>query len=445
MNPSLPPLPERIQWHEGMLLNPQHFQQESARVDALAAWHALAAQPYGWGLHQLVIDDGLLATGLLRVVSLEGIMPDGTAVQFNQEHGAESPLELDLSPWVDTIEEQGELDVHLSLGRNPSMRDPGLGPRFREAPSTAAEDEVSEALPIDIPRMRPHLRLSAHEVPPSVMVHLKLARVRRENEVFRLGSFQPAAINLDASHPWRRRAVALLTQQRSKAAFLSQLCTTAAASKVEDRLQLLETQHLLSCLSLQLPMLEALVRSPALHPHTLYLALCGQLGALAQVERGGLPPMPPPWNQGDPGAALEPVFAAFENALGSVSQSWRTVPFQLLSDQFRVRLPVEGAGSRWVVGLRGTAERDLAAWMEGAVIGSASVWDSLVDRRVLGATRMAIEEAAELGLKGRVGYALFSIEQIAEFIDVKEELVISNPNDTVGAARPRELVLFVKG
>ena len=28
--------PDRIQWHEGMLLSPQHFQLESARVDALA-------------------------------------------------------------------------------------------------------------------------------------------------------------------------------------------------------------------------------------------------------------------------------------------------------------------------------------------------------------------------------------------------------------------------
>jgi type VI secretion system protein ImpJ len=428
-----------------MLLNPQHFQQESARVDALVAWHGLAAQPYGWGLHRLVIDEALLSTGLLRVMSLEGVMPDGSAIQFSQDHAAADPLELDLSPWVDAMEQQGEVDIYLSLGRNRSMRDPGLGPRFREAPATAAEDEVSDALPIDIPRMRPHLRLSAQEVPPSVMVHLKLAAVRRENEVFRLSAFQPAAINLDASHPWRRRALALVTQQRSKAAFLSRLCTNGAASRIEDRLQLLETQHLLSCLSLQLPVLEALVRSPALHPHTLYLALCGQLGALALLERGGLPPMPPPWNQADPGSVLEPVFASIEEALGAVSQSWRTVPFQLSSDQFRVQIPTEGTGTRLVVGLRGAIERDLAAWMEGAVIGSSGVWASLVDRRVLGAHRTAIEEAPEIGLKGRAGYTLFSIEVLAEFINPQDELFICNPNDAAGIPRPRELVLFVKG
>ena len=42
--------PDRIQWHEGMLLSPQHFQLESARVDALIGWHTLSSTPYGWGV-----------------------------------------------------------------------------------------------------------------------------------------------------------------------------------------------------------------------------------------------------------------------------------------------------------------------------------------------------------------------------------------------------------
>ena len=51
--------PDRIQWHEGMLLSPQHFQQESARIDQLIAWHALAADPLAWGVRRLEIDDRL--------------------------------------------------------------------------------------------------------------------------------------------------------------------------------------------------------------------------------------------------------------------------------------------------------------------------------------------------------------------------------------------------
>ena len=32
---------DRIQWHEGMLLSPQHFQTESSWVDQLIAFHSM--------------------------------------------------------------------------------------------------------------------------------------------------------------------------------------------------------------------------------------------------------------------------------------------------------------------------------------------------------------------------------------------------------------------
>ena len=57
------PPPDRIQWHEGMLLSPQHFQQEAARVDALVAWHTLASSPYSWGIRKLELDQSLLVAG----------------------------------------------------------------------------------------------------------------------------------------------------------------------------------------------------------------------------------------------------------------------------------------------------------------------------------------------------------------------------------------------
>ena len=63
MTPGLPAIPDRIQWHEGMLLSPQHFQQLQARLDAQSAWQLLAAQPLAWGVRRLEIDHGALAGG----------------------------------------------------------------------------------------------------------------------------------------------------------------------------------------------------------------------------------------------------------------------------------------------------------------------------------------------------------------------------------------------
>ncbi len=73
----------RIQWHEGMLLTPQHFQQEGARIDTLLAWQTVATNPYGWGVRELVIDEARLSTGTVSVLRLEAILPNGMAVSYD--------------------------------------------------------------------------------------------------------------------------------------------------------------------------------------------------------------------------------------------------------------------------------------------------------------------------------------------------------------------------
>ena len=106
------PLPH-IQWHEGMLLSPQHFQQESARTDNLVAWQSLNANALAWGVKHFDIDDSLLANGVLRVNSLVAVFSDGTPFVYNAENDAGPALEIDLSQW-ESILSAGELNVYLA-------------------------------------------------------------------------------------------------------------------------------------------------------------------------------------------------------------------------------------------------------------------------------------------------------------------------------------------
>ena len=105
---------DRVEWHEGLLLAPQHFQLMSARFDSLVAWQTLAASPFSWGVRRLVLDNGLLPTGLVRVLELEAIMPDGTAVAYAAEADGHGPLELSLAPLAERIAD-GALDLYLAL------------------------------------------------------------------------------------------------------------------------------------------------------------------------------------------------------------------------------------------------------------------------------------------------------------------------------------------
>jgi type VI secretion system protein ImpJ len=138
------------------------------------------------------------------------------------------------------------------------------------------------------------------------------------------------------------------------------------------------------------------------------------------------------------------VLDTLQDFVAEVSQDWRTQLFGFEAGVFSLDLQPQWLGHRLVVGLAGESERELAAWMAGAVIGSRTLWTSLSDRRVLGAQRRRIEEAPELGVRASAGYTLFAIDVAETFIVADQPLVISNANETSATPRPREMVLFIK-
>ena len=439
-------LSNRIQWHEGMLLTPQHFQQEGARIDALLAWQALAANPYGWGVRHLVIDEARLNQGTLSVLRLEAILPNGMAVSYDASTAQVNNLELtlDLAPW-DGEMAQHDVDIYLVLGNTRSLRQPGQPAMFRGVESAPVEDEVSEALPATVPRMAINLALMGGAMPPFGYTSLRLMTVNKINEIVRRGSFIPAMLEVPADASILKRSRELATQMRSKALFLARQ-TAQPSSRTEDRLNLLEQKARLSSLILNLPLLEAITACPVVQPLPLYLALCAQLGPLATLRPGAVPLAPPAYDHGDSAALFDTVLGALSGLVAEVSQEWKTVTFEFDGKVFSLDVQPEWiAGTRIVVGLRGKPESEAVAWMKGAAIGSRTVWTSLTDRRVSGAPRSRIEVAEELGLRSSTGYTLFSVELADQFIVSGQPLLISNPNESLLAQRPQEVVLFIKG
>ena len=77
-------IPPAINWHEGMLLAPQHFQQTDQRHESLTTYHVSTVSPFHWGIMDLKIDRPRLVDGNLKIMSLEAVMPDGLAVSFGE-------------------------------------------------------------------------------------------------------------------------------------------------------------------------------------------------------------------------------------------------------------------------------------------------------------------------------------------------------------------------
>src|SRR5438034_9486138 len=103
-------IPDMLHWYEGMLLMPEHFQSASRRQEALSGYLAHIASPYAWGVGAI---DSEIVEGVMRVRSLDAVMPDGLVVRYRSDEPNDAPLELDLKQHKPALEKQKKLGVHL--------------------------------------------------------------------------------------------------------------------------------------------------------------------------------------------------------------------------------------------------------------------------------------------------------------------------------------------
>ena len=77
----------RVAWSEGMLLRPQHFQQQDRFLYHAARLRHFHLEPYGYGVSELELDEQQLGLGQLGVVSVSGVFPDGMPFSLNDNDG----------------------------------------------------------------------------------------------------------------------------------------------------------------------------------------------------------------------------------------------------------------------------------------------------------------------------------------------------------------------
>ena len=433
--------PDRIQWHEGMLLSPQHFQLESARVDALIAWHTLNSSPYGWGVKRLKFDLSLLPAGVLRVLELEAILPDGTAIMLDPQDARAPELSLKLDPARDQLALHAQT-VWLSLPVSRNMKTPEISARFLSVKSELLEDEVSDAAPADIPRLIPNLSLSIGDAPPPLAIGMAIANVMEDDGMIKLGPALPALLDLQAAPDLLDALREFSRTLRSKAAFIArQLAGLPSTEQRGERVML--TQRL-ACLVPVMPALEAQLQSPVIPPYPLYLALCNLLGPMSLLRPGALPITPPPYLHAQPHLSLLPLLKEIQDNLAEISQDYREVAFDWANGAFELTLRPEWVGKRLVVGLKGGLSSEIEDWMDSALIGPSHVFNELREKRVLGYRRARIAAAPEMQLHGLPGVILYEIIPGPELMRADSRLLVGGSGRAGSKMHPGSMQLFIR-
>jgi type VI secretion system protein ImpJ len=436
-------LPAAIQWHEGMLLAPQHFQQLSLRHDELLHYHLATIAPFYWGIHRFKVDSNLLIDGTLRVVELEAVMPDGLVVSRLGQEG--SDLEMDLGPFTDEMK-QRDLTVHLSVPakRVGSASTKGELARYDSVEGQPVVDENTGESELSIPSLKPRLSLMLTDTPPQKYSTFPLLKVAYKNETYIMTDYIPPTLTVPTKSAIGEICTSVAYRLREKAIFLSER-VRSPSSAMRGAL-LLETKSMIQSLVSELPHFEAVLNAGVSHPYTLYLSLCSLVGQLAAVGYGLIPPVLEPYDHNN-------LRASFEKAKGfifrmideGILETHTPIPFEFEVGTFGLKLEEGWITQTLIIGVRaraGMAEKDVLGWIDESLIGSSSKIESMKKKRILGASRKKIEGDKEL-IPAR-DVVLFSVKAERQFIEPDEVLQVFNTSDPAGKRSPAEIVLYVK-
>jgi len=403
-------LPDAVQWSEGMLLSPQHFQQNDIHLQALLHQRLAALAPHGWGLRHLRLDTTRLAKGYVKVTECDAVMSDGVPIVFRAFDDARSlNIDVDAACAVDGTPVRvllaippraGAMDVHST-----SIR------RYEPVSGRATLDETVGTGDVVVDRQRVKLSLHIEDELPSGYPAVPLLEVRRNaNGNIELTTYHPPGFRLDAFAFLGRiglesRLLELRNVLWDKLRQIVGLTTedspdSVAALGSEARSHLRVAREIAACL----PLADTVLADPAASPAQAWSALVQIVGRMTAIGSDPRPPALDPYRHDDCQPQFQAALSFVERKLSLVRTSWDSMAFERLGEgAFSRRLP-EAIPGELLVELRpadGQTAASMLAWLQQARIGSEDLLPVLRQRRLPGAEIRVLNsnEIASLGLR----------------------------------------------
>lgn len=326
----------KVVWHEGMLLRPQHFQQNDRYYDQQLKLRTLKLQGSAWGFYQLQIDRQFLAMGKLVVNSASGVLPDGSLFELGEEREA---LALDIPP--NTSNAAVYLGLPLVSGNHVEARRPDqkdVLARFLVADlevtdSNAGDDSVSQ-ISCGAPDFR---LLTGNDIDDPAFVKLKLCQIldtTPDGVVSLDDNFVPSYLHLHSSSfllSCLKEVISMLTHRGDILAERVRASSKLSGSEIGDfmMLQLINRHE---------PVLRHYMGGEHLHPEQLYLQLLALLGELASFSSDSKrPKFDYRYLHADQGSSFRKLMDALRQLLSMVLEQ-HAVELELQQRQYGIKV-----------------------------------------------------------------------------------------------------------
>ena len=277
-----------LYWHQGLFLQPQHFQQLQRQIEANTSARSSIGSVAG--ISSLEIDNAALANGVLTVEKLECLMPDGTLLKF--------PGNLELAPLTlrgDMADAAGAIEVFLTLPvldvetGNLALDNGVAAKRYRMAAEASVNDIFHGDDRIDLQPLTYGARLEAGEQDHDKrsVVREKIAEIVSDGGEYRRSSgfvgnvvaLQASPVLCDAVKSIKQSLIARYDQLESFSSLNNAQGGELSATSFANMMAL-------NALAAYVPVLSQYEEVPAVAPQALYLTLRQLVAQLSAFSKG---------------------------------------------------------------------------------------------------------------------------------------------------------------
>jgi type VI secretion system protein ImpJ len=332
--------PQRVVWSEGMLVSPQHFQQQDLYHERLLEERIAALSPYPWGVVAVEVDAGALGSDQLRLTKFVGTLPDGQLVAF-EGGDPECPPARPVGPHFAPT--HASCDVYLALPKEregvPSVSEGADGDaasstkaaraRYR-AVSRAVADQTGNASDLQMAFAHRNSVILFGDESREDFDAMKIAELVRDGRggVLVNEAYIAPALRIDSS-PFlmagvRRLLSLMVAKQRQLAGDRRQRDGASIEFNAGDITRFLQ----LSTVNTAIPVLTHAAKNGELAPVQLYLLLAQVAGQLATFSPDVDPAQLPIFSHTDLRMTFEELMAQVTALLRNVREAYLTVPLE---------------------------------------------------------------------------------------------------------------------
>jgi len=328
----------RVVWSEGMLMCPQHLQQQDLFYEASIGARLAAAVPHVWGISEMTIDEGELSSGTFKLSAFEGVFPRGLVVDLEPGDSGGPPAR----PIGDQFSATAStLEVYLGV---PSTRE-GV-PNYAEAldDAAAARYKIANRPVPDLTIAkteqvigfgRPNLRIILGKESRDDFDSIKVAEVVRDptGQYQLSNTYIPPALKVAAAPVLQGYLQDLLSTMLSKHRALAETRRQVDAASVEFAPQDTTRFLLLNALASNIPLIRYIAEDKSPTPLSTYLTMLQLAGSLTTFTGSVDPSTFPTFAHNDLRATFQPLVESLNAMLGAtVKQRCLEIPLEARAD-----------------------------------------------------------------------------------------------------------------